>query len=387
MIFFNRMKNILRITVLLSFIIYMFSACESCSKKEKKETKTIIKEKIDTVVIENTKEKEIIKIIYDTVFVEKDTIATEEVTEEKIWRDPLPSWNDTKTKERIIAFVNAVTNEAGPDFVAPGDRIAVFDQEGTLWPEKPLYFQIEFMFDRIKEMAPEHPEWKKNKLVKAALERDDEKIQRAGAEGLFKLSTFTQANMTVEQYNSIILNWINTSKHPTTGRLYKDMVYKPMIELINYLQDNEFKVYIVTESGLGFIRPWVEQVYGIPKEQVIGSRRRLKWIEQDGKHVLMRDREILYINDKVNKVISIEQIIGKRPLLAIGNSDNDIFMLQWTDEGQGKRLSGLIHHTDVKREWAYDKDSKIGHLETGLRMAKKDNWMVVDMKNDWKVIY
>jgi len=381
------MKNILKITVLLSLVIYMFSACESFSKKEKKEIKTIIKEKIDTVIVENTKEKEIVKIIYDTVYVETDTAVSEIKKEEKIFRDPLPAWNDTKTKNRIIDFVKSLTDRKSPDYVAPDYRIAAFDQEGTLWPEKPLYFQIEFMFDRIKEMASDHPEWKKNKLIKAALDKDEEKIQRAGAEGLFKLSTLTQANMTVEQYNGIILNWINTSRHPTTGRLYKEMVYKPMIELINYLKDNGFKVYIVTESGLGFIRPWVEQIYGIPKEQVIGSRRRLKWTEQNGKHVLMRDQEILYINDKANKVISIEQIIGKRPLISLGNSDNDIFMLQWTTEGKGKRLAGLIHHTDAEREWAYDKDSKIGHLEKGLQLAKKNNWMVVDMKNDWKVIY
>jgi len=381
------MKNTLRIAVLLSFVIYMFSACESCSKKEKKGSRTIIREKVDTIVVENTKEKKIVKIIYDTVFVERDTVVPEVKKEERVYRDPLPSWNDTKTKNRIIDFVKSVTDRNSPDYVAPGNRIAAFDQEGTLWPEKPLYFQIEFMFDRIKQLAPEHPEWKKNKLVKAALDRDVEKIQRAGAEGLFKLSTLTQANMTVEQYNDIILDWINTSKHPTTGRLYKDMVYKPMVELFEYLKDNKFKVYIVTESGLGFIRPWVEQVYGIPKEQVIGSRRRLKWIEQDGKHSLMRDQEILYINDKVNKVISIEQIIGKKPLISVGNSDNDIFMLQWTDEGSGKRLAGLIHHTDAEREWAYDKNSKIGHLEKGLQLAGNNNWMIVDMKNDWKVIY
>jgi soluble P-type ATPase len=193
--------------------------------------------------------------------------------------------------------------------------------------------------------------------------------------------------MTVSEYNKIILDWINNSKHPVTGKLYKDMVYKPMVDLFTYLKENRFKVYIVTESGYGFIRPWVEQVYGIPKEQVIASRRKLKWHEINGKHVLLRDPKILYINDKANKVISIEQIIGKRPIMAFGNSDNDIFMLQWTAEGSNKHLAALIHHTDAEREWAYDKDSKIGHLDEGLSLAKKDGWLIVDMKNDWKVIY
>ena len=379
------MHKVISLAFLL-IVILVFTGCESCSNK-KKETRTIIKEKIDTVVVENTKEKEIIKVIYDTVFVRADTTREEIKKEEKREEVPLPSWNDTDTKKRILDFVKSVTDKNSPSYVPQELRIATFDQEGTLWPEKPFYFQIEFMFDRIEEMAPEHPEWKKNKLVKAVLNRDVEKIQRFGAEGLFRLSTLTQANMSVAEYNKIIFKWINTAKHPETGMLYKDMVYKPMIELFSYLKNNGFKVYIITESGLGFVRPWVEQVYGIPKEQVIGSRRRLKWDEQDGKHFLMRDPEILYINDRVNKVISIEQIIGKRPLLAFGNSDNDIFMLQWTTEGKGKRLGGLIHHTDAAREWAYDKDSKIGHLEKGLQLAPKNNWLVVDMKKDWKVIY
>lgn len=381
------MKRIFNVAIVLSIILSLFSSCESCSRKKEKKPKTIIKETIDTVVVENTKEKEVIKVVYDTVFVKPDTVVTVVRKEKKSLTNPLPSWNDTENKKRIIAFVKAVTDKSSPEYVSPDYRIATFDQEGTLWPEKPLYFQIEFMFDRIKEIAPKHPEWKKDKLVKAALEKDIEKIKRGGAQGLFRLSTLTQANMSVKEYNKIILNWINNAKHPETGRYYKDMVYKPMLELIDYLKVNNFKVYIVTESGLGFIRPWVEQVYGVPKEQVIGSRRRLKWQEKNGSHALMRDPEILYINDKANKVISIEQIIGKKPLLAFGNSDNDIFMLQWTSEGGGKRLAGVIHHTDAEREWAYDKDSKIGHLDKGLQLAGKNNWLVVDMKSDWKVIY
>jgi phosphoserine phosphatase len=381
------MRSIIGIILMIFMSVYLFTSCESCSNK-KKEQETIIKEKIDTVVVENTKEKKVVKVIYDTVYIEVDSVEkTEPPVVKKETTDPLPSWNDTGTKRRIISFVKSVTDKNSLSYVKPGERIAVFDQEGTLWPEKPLYFQIEFMFDRIKELAPQHPEWKKDRLVKAAVERNTDKILKAGGEGLFRLSTLTQSSMTVKEYNKIILNWINNSIHPETKMRYKDMVYKPMIELFRYLQKNDFKVYIITESGIGFVRPWVEQAYHIPTEQVIGSRRRLKWQEADGKHVLMRDAEILYINDKVNKVISIEQIIGKRPILAFGNSDNDIFMLQWTNEGDGKRLAGLIHHTDADREWAYDKDSKIGHLEKGLELARKDYWLVVDMKKDWKVIY
>ena len=381
------MNKILNLIALLAVISFVFTGCESCANKKGKKVKTIIKEKIDTVFVENTKEKKVIEVIYDTVFVEADTKEEKIEPEEKVVVDPLPSWNETATKKRIIDFVESVTDKNSSSYVPPSYRIATFDQEGTLWPEKPIYFQIEFMFDRIREMYPDHPEWKKNKLVRAAIDGDLKKIQRAGAEGLFKLSTLAQANISTEDYDKVILHWINTAKHPETGMLFKDMVYKPMVELFNYLEDSGFRVYIVSESGLGFIRPWVEPVFGIHKEQVIGSRRRLKWQEKDGKHFLMRDPEILYINDKVNKVISIEQIIGKRPLLAFGNSDNDIFMLQWTSEAKGKRLAGLIHHTDAGREWAYDKDSKIGHLERGLQLAKKNDWLVVDMKNDWKVIY
>ena len=380
------MRKIFNLFLLTTISLYMLSSCESCSRKERK-PKTIIKEKVDTVVVHSTKEKKVLKVVYDTVYIDKDTVNKVVKPKEKPKTIPLRSWNDTKTRGRIIAFVKSVTDKNSLNYVKPSDRIAVFDQEGTLWPEKPLYFQIEFMFDRIKQMAPDHPEWKKDRIVKAALERNQEKIKKFGGEGLFRLSMLTQSNMTVKEYSAIILNWINNSKHPETGKLYKDMIYKPMIDLFKYLKENEFKIYIVTESGYGFIRPWVEQVYGIPKEQVIASRRRLKWQEKNGKHVLMRDPEILFINDKANKVVSIEQIIGKRPIMAFGNSDNDLYMLQWTSEGEGKSLSGVIHHTDGEREWAYDKDSKIGHLDKALTKAKDNDWVVVDMKNDWAEIY
>jgi hypothetical protein len=380
------MKKILSFALLTAISLYMLTSCESCSRKKNK-PKTIIKEKVDTIVVHNTKEKEVLKVVYDTIFVEVDSVKDTIKPKETIKAAPLQSWKDTKTKRRIIAFVKTVTDKNSLYYVKPSDRIAVFDQEGTLWPEKPLYFQIEFMFDRIKQMVPEHPEWKKDRIVKAALERNQEKIKKFGGEGLFRLSMLTQSNMTVKEYNTIILNWINNSKHPETGKLYKDMIYKPMVDLFSYLKENKFKIYIVTESGYGFIRPWVEQIYGIPKEQVIASRRRLKWQEVNGKHVLIRDPEILFINDKANKVISIEQIIGKRPILAFGNSDNDLFMLQWTNEGDGKNLVGIIHHTDGEREWAYDKDSKIGRLDKALTEAKDNDWVVVDMKNDWAKIY
>jgi len=379
------MKGYLKIIIQLIVIATFLNSCESCSKKEQKGSEKVVKEIIDTVVVENVKNKEVVKIIYDTVFIQQDTVKKEIM--EVAGEDPLPSWNDGRVKSRIILFVKAVTDESGPDYVKPSYRIATFDQEGTLWAEKPFYFQIEFMFDRITELAPSHPEWKKDKLIQAVLNKNIEKIHKAGAEGLYRLSVITQTGITVTGYSEIIKKWINTAKHPTTGRYYKDMVYKPMLELMRYLQKNDFKVFIVTEGGLGFVRPWVEEVFGIPKENVIGSRRKLDYMEKNGKHILMREPEIEFVNDKVNKVISIVQIIGKRPLLAFGNSDNDIEMLQWTSEGNGKRLAGLVHHTDDKREWAYDKNSKVGMLKKGLKDAEKNNWLVVDMKNDWKSIF
>ncbi len=361
--------------------VWFLPSCGS-KKSKPKENEEIIIEKTDTVVMTDTTTHTITKVIRDTIYITKPGKS-----HTKKGQPPsLNAWNPDMRKN-IEGFVKSVTNKNSKSYVKPSDRIAVFDNEGTMWPEQPVYFQLEFMFDRIKEMAKDHPEWKKDKLIRAVLSGDLDKIRKFGGEGLYRLSEITQSGMTTDEYNKIVLDWINTAKHPTTGKLYKDMVYLPMKQLIDYLKYYDFKVYLVTEGGSGFLRPWVAEVYGIPPENVLASRRKLSYEEKDGKHVLIRQPEIEYINNNVNKVITIQQLIGKRPVMAIGNSDSDIPMLEWTSERNGKSFVAVIHHTDDKREWAYDKNSKIGKLARGLREAQEKDWFVVDMKNDWNKIY
>ena len=301
--------------------------------------------------------------------------------------DPLPSWKNSPRKERIIAFVKAVTDTASNAYVTPAERIATFDNDGTLWSESPYFYELQFTFDRIVAMAPNHPRWKRDRLIRAVVEFDKKKIRSFGGDGIFRLITITHSNVTTSQFETIVKNWINTAKHPKTGKLYKQMVYQPMLELINYLKSNNFKVYIVTGGWTNFLRPWVEEVYGIPKEQVIGSRMQLSYKLTDGKPTLFIEPDVEFMNNEENKVIAIYQASGKQPILAFGNSDGDIQMLTWTSSGTGKRLSGLIHHTDAKREWAYDKNADFGRLDAGLDAARKNNWLIVDMKKDWRVIY
>jgi len=301
--------------------------------------------------------------------------------------DPLPSWNDGLSKKAIISFVNEVTDETNPNFVKPADRIATFDNDGTLWSEQPLYFQFQFALDRIKVLAPDHPEWKDDPLFKAALEDDIKKVLSFGLHGLLDLVMATHAGMTTEEFEQIVKDWIATAKHPRFNQPYNDLVYQPMLELLDYLRANGFKTYIVSGGGIEFMRPWTEEVYGIPPEQVVGSSIKVKYEMTENGPVLNRIPEIDFFDDKEEKPVAIHKFIGKRPIAAFGNSDGDLQMLQWTAAGDGKRLMLYVHHTDADREWAYDRDSHIGRLDKGLDEANEKGWTVVDMKNDWKVIY
>jgi phosphoglycolate phosphatase-like HAD superfamily hydrolase len=301
--------------------------------------------------------------------------------------DPLPSWNDGAAKQAIVDFVDRVTDLQGPDFVPEPERIAVFDNDGTLWAEQPIYFQLLFAIDRVKALAPEHPEWSTQQPFQAVLEDDEEALAAAGLHGLIELLMATHAGMTTTEFESIARDWLATARHPTTGRLFTEMVYQPMLELLDYLRANGFKTYIVSGGGIEFMRPWTEAVYGIPPEQVVGSSIKTVFEVRDGEPVLVRLPEMNFIDDKEGKPVGINSHIGRRPIAAFGNSDGDFQMLEWTTAGDGARLGVLIHHTDTEREWAYDRESHIGRLDRGLDEADARGWVVVDMKNDWRTIF
>ena len=301
--------------------------------------------------------------------------------------DPLPSWNDGAAKARIVAFVEAVTQPGGKDFVPVEDRIAVFDNDGTLWAEQPMYVQLFFAIDRVKALAPKHPEWKTQQPFKAVLEGDMKALAASGEKGLVTLVMATHAGMTTTEFEKIVSDWLATARHPATHRPFTKMVYQPMLELLAYLRANGFKTYIVSGGGVEFMRPWTNEVYGVPPEQVIGSSIKTKFEMRDGKPVLVRLPEINFIDDKEGKAIGINAHIGRRPIAAFGNSDGDLQMLQWTTAGDGGRFALYVHHTDGEREWAYDRKATFGRLDKGLDEAKAKGWTVVDMKKDWKVVY
>ncbi len=301
--------------------------------------------------------------------------------------DPLPSWNDGPSKKAIVDFVGRATKEGGPDFVPVAQRIATFDNDGTLWAEQPIYFQLAFAFDRVKALAPAHPEWKEKQPFKGVIEGDMKAIAAAGERGLMEIIGATHSGTTTEEFEKIVQDWIASAKHPKTNRLYTDMVYQPMLELLAYLRANGFKTFIVSGGGVEFMRPWVERVYGIPPEQVVGSRAKVKYEVRNGVPVLLRLPEVDHIDDKAGKPVGINQVIGRRPVAAFGNSDGDFEMLEWTTSAPGLRFGFIVHHTDAEREWAYDRDSHIGRLARGLDEAPKRGWIVMDMKRDWKVIY
>lgn len=298
--------------------------------------------------------------------------------------DPLPSWNDTSSKKYIVQFVNTVTNPNSPDYVKPGDRIAVFDNDGTLWIEQPFYTQLAFAFDRIKAMAPNHPEWQTTEPYKSLLEGNYSSLDK---KGLVTILATTHSGMTTGEFELITSAWFKTSRHPKYKRSYSDLIYKPMVELLEYLRANEFKTYIVSGGGIDFMRPVTQQLYGIPPEQVVGTSVVTKYELRDGKPVLIKMPEIFFIDDKEGKPIGIQRFIGKRPILAFGNSDGDFEMLLWTTTGPGKRLGLIVHHDDEKREYAYDRKSHIGKLDKALDEAGRNKWVVVSMKRDWKTIF
>ena len=301
--------------------------------------------------------------------------------------DPLPAWSDSAAKARIVDFVKAVTNPAGKDYVAPADRIAVFDNDGTLWAEKPAYFQLLFAIDRVRALAPQHPEWKTTQPFKAAIEGDFDALAASGEKGLVELVMATHAGMTTDAFAKIVSDWIATAQHPRFKRPFTDLVYQPMLELLTYLRANDFKTYIVSGGGIEFMRVWADRVYGVPPEQVVGSSIVTRFTMQDGKPVLVREDKIDFIDDKAGKPVGINKFIGRRPIFAFGNSDGDLQMLQWTAAGDGPRFMGLVHHTDAEREWAYDRNSAVGRLDAALEAADKNGWTVVDMKRDWKQVF
>jgi len=302
-------------------------------------------------------------------------------------KDFLASWNDGPAKQSIVEFVEKVTKPGSPDFVPVAERIATFDNDGTLWAEQPMYFQFFFALDRVKALAPQHPEWK-TKEPFASLLRGDLKTALAGGDkAMLELVMATHAGMTTVQFEQIVKDWITSAKHPKTGRLFTEMVYQPMLEVLSYLRANGFKTFIVSGGGIEFMRPWTEQVYGIPPEQVVGSSIKTKFEMRDGKPVIVRLPELNFIDDNVGKPVGINQHIGRIPIAAFGNSDGDLQMLQWTTAGSGPRFALLIHHTDAEREWAYDRTSSIGRLDKGLDEAAAKGWTVVSMKDDWKTIF
>jgi hypothetical protein len=301
--------------------------------------------------------------------------------------DALPSWNDGPPKRAILDFVARVIKEGGPDFVAPADRLAVFDNDGTLWTEQPMYVQLAFALDRVKALAPEHPDWKEKQPFKAVLDGDHKALAAAGEHGLVELLGATHAGMTPDVFDGIVRDWLATARHPRFHRPYTELVYQPMLELLAFLRANGFKTYIVSGGGIEFMRPWAAKVYGIPPEQVVGSSIKLKYELRDGKPTLLRLPAVNFVDDKAGKPVGIQQHIGRRPIAAFGNSDGDYEMLRWTTAGPGPRFGLIVHHTDAVREYAYDRDTHFGRLVQALDEAPKWGWTVVSMKDDWRVIY
>jgi hypothetical protein len=299
----------------------------------------------------------------------------------------LPSWNDGATKQSILDFVAAVTREGSPDFVPPAERIATFDNDGTLWVEHPTYTQLAFALDRVNALAPQHPEWKDTQPFKAALEGDMKTLAETGEHGLMALLMATHSGMTTNEFQKIVVDWIATARDPRFKRPYTELAYLPMIELLGFLRASGFKTFIVSGGGIEFMRPWTERVYGVPPEQVVGSSIKTKFQMRDGRPEMFRLGEINFIDDNVGKPVGINEYIGRRPIAAFGNSDGDLEMLQWTTMTGGRRLGLIVHHTDAEREYAYDRDTSFGRLDKALDAAAINKWTVVDMKNDWKRIF
>ena len=301
--------------------------------------------------------------------------------------DPLPSWNDGATKRQIMDFVESVTTRKSKEYVPTARRIAVFDNDGTLWSEQPVYFQLQFAMARTKQLAAKHPEWQTQQPFKAVLENDFVTLRKTIGAGLLELTAVTHGDLTVEEFRTVVSEFLRNARHPRFKRPLTDLVFQPMLELLGYLRANGFKTYIVSGGDTEFMRVWAKRVYGIPPEQIVGSRLKTRLVDRDGKPVLLRLPEYEFFNNAENKPISIRQFIGQRPLAAFGNSDGDLQMLRWTTAGKGKRLAVIVRHTDEAREWSYDRKSAIGRLDKALDEAIQHKWVVADMKKDWKVIY
>jgi hypothetical protein len=301
--------------------------------------------------------------------------------------DPLPSWNAGPAKNAILDFVAKVTKESSPDFMPSADRIATFDNDGTLWCEYPLQVQLAFALDRVRALAPKHPEWKEKQPFKAVLEDDMKSVSAFGERALVELVMVTHAGMTTDEFEVIVKDWLATAKHPRFKRPYTECVCQPMLELLAYLRANGFKTYIVSGGGIEFMRQWAEKVYGIPPEQIIGSSIKVKYELRDGMPVLVRLPEIDFIDDKAGKPAGIQKFIGRRPIMAFGNSDGDFEMLEWTTAGKGARFGLIVHHTDAEREYAYDREAGLARLVKGLDEAPKRGWIVVCMKTHWKQVF
>jgi phosphoserine phosphatase len=301
--------------------------------------------------------------------------------------DPLPSWNDGPAKKAILDFVARTTTVGGPDYVPVAERIATFDNDGTLWTEQPIYTQLVFALDRVKTLAPQHPEWKQQPLFKAVLQGDMKGIKASGEKGLVELMMATHAGMTTDEFSAIVSDWIRRAKHPRFHRPYTECVYQPMLEVLSYLRTNAFQTYIVSGGGVEFMRPWTQDVYGVPPQQVIGSSIKTKFEIRNGQSVLVRLAEVNFIDDKTGKPVGINEFIGRRPVVAVGNSDGDLAMLEWTAAGRGARLLLIVHHTDAEREYAYDRKSSVGTLDKAWDEAIARGWIVIDMKSDWKTIF
>jgi phosphoglycolate phosphatase-like HAD superfamily hydrolase len=302
--------------------------------------------------------------------------------------DPLPSWNDGSAKSAILDFVSRVTAQGGADFVPPEQRIAVFDNDGTLWMEQPIYFQFAFALDRIKAMAPQHPEWKSQEPFRSVLAGDMQGLAASGEKGVAELMVATHSGMSTDAFTAVVLDWTAIARHPKYGRPYTELVYQPMLELLAYLRANGFKTFIVSGGGIEFMRPWTEKVYGIPPEQVVGSSGVTEFhMDANGRTELLKLPKVEFVDDGPGKPAGINRFIGRRPIFAFGNSDGDQQMLEWTTSGDGPRFAGIVHHTDAEREYAYDRSSSIGKLDKAWDEGTAKGWTIVDMQKDWRAVF
>ncbi|MBS0592264.1 MAG: haloacid dehalogenase-like hydrolase [Proteobacteria bacterium] len=301
--------------------------------------------------------------------------------------DPLSSWNEGAAKQRIVAFVKAVSTEGSKDHVAPAERIAVFDNDGALWLEYPMYTQFRFVFDRIKALAPQHPQWQDQEPFRSVLADDMKGVMASGEKGLVELLLAAQSGTDIDQFGRAVNDWLAKTQDPRFKRGYDTLTYQPMLELLRYLRAHGFRTYISSGGSVEFMRPFTERVYGIPPEQVVGTRQKLLYEVKDGKGVLLMQPQIDHVNDGAGKPAGIETLIGRRPIAAFGNSDGDLAMLQYTTTGQGLRLGMIVHHDDAVREYAYDRESHVGRLDKGLDQYRAAGWTLISMKNDWKVVF